>query len=98
MVAGACALVDQNISTWGSCLTNTIFLGDPTIATIGILGIMIFIAYKLNIPHETSLMLGIGTIFMMAIIYGSSMNSLVALTVLVVSIILLRAVMKPAKN
>ena len=98
MALNPCAMIDQNFTYWGPCFQDKVFLGDPVITTIGVLVIMFYIAYKLNIPRETSIMLGTGVVFMMGIISGEIMYSLVALVVFVLSIMIIRAVMKPAKN
>ena len=61
--------------------------------------ILAYIAYKFNFPMEFSLVLGVGMVFMMGIAFsGSAIYSLVALTVMAISVVILNAVIKPGKR
>ena len=93
-----CLAVDANFSTWGLCLVDGMFFGDLILATVGILALLAFVAFKFNFPHEVSLTVGTGVVFMMAILFGQPMYPIVALTIIAITVYLVRGLMKPAKK
>ena len=95
----SCNMVEgTGFGNWGLCLQEVLG-GDPTLATLIILGIFAFVAFKLNLPHEVSLTLGVGIIIAMGIMFSSPMlNAIIILTVLTVMVYFVRGLIKPAKR
>jgi len=95
----SCSLIEgTGFSNWGLCLQEVLG-GDPTMATLIILGIFAFVAFKLNMPHEVSLTLGVGLIIAMAIMFSSPvLYAIMILAVLAVIVYFVRGLMKPAKR
>jgi len=99
MVFESCALVEgQGFGGLGSCIGEA-FFGDPILTTIGMLGIFAYFAYKMNLPHEVSVMMGVGLVFVMAMVSNNAaMYPVVALAVIVLSVYFVRGILKPAKR
>jgi len=95
----SCSMIGgTGFSNWGLCLQEVLG-GDPTMATLIILGIFAFVAFKLNMPHEVSLTLGVGLIIAMAIMFSSPvLYAIMILAVLAVIVYFVRGLMKPAKR
>jgi len=95
----SCNLIEgTGFGNWGLCLQEVLG-GDPTLATLILLGIFAFVAFKLNMPHEVSLTLGVGLIIAMAIMFPSSvLNAVMILAVLATIVYFARGMMKPAKR
>ena len=88
----------NNMASWGECFAEVLF-GDPVLNTVAILAILAYVAYKLNLPHEVSLTLGVGLVFTVAMVYSSdTMNALVAVSIVVFVVYLGRGLIKPAKK
>jgi len=99
MVLESCSLVAaEGFSGFGACLSEA-FFGDPTLTTIGVLGIFAFVAYKMNFPHEVSIMFGIALVFVMTIVMqNAAMYPLIVLAVIILTIYFVRGIFKPAKR
>ena len=78
----ACAAMDGNFSSWGPCIASGIGGGSEELLILVIFGILIFILYKFNVPTEAAITIGVGMLFVMAIIFSQAI--LYALVVLVV--------------
>lgn len=95
----SCSLIEgTGFGNWGLCLQEVLG-GDPTLATLILLGIFAFTAFKLNLPHEVSLTLGVGIIIGMAIMFSSPvLYAIMILAVLAAIVYFVRGLMKPAKR
>lgn len=98
-MANACALITGNISTWGSCFIDAAFFGSEVVATIAIIGMVAFLAWKSNLPYEVSFMFAVGFTFMMALVFPSmEMNAMVALVSILLVTYLVKGIIKPAQR
>jgi membrane-bound ClpP family serine protease len=50
-----CSFVDENVATWGQCLTDTVFFGDPNLMAIVVIGFYAVFMYKANLPGALAL-------------------------------------------
>ncbi len=93
---GICSAISANFSTWGPCFLETIFFGSPIFATIAIIGIVAFIAWKVNLPYEISFMFAVGFTFMMAVTFPNTaeLNALVALVSILLVAYLVKGIIK----
>ena len=99
MVANACAQITGSFSSWGNCFLEAVFFGSPIVATIVIIGIVAFFAWKSSLPYEVSFMFAVGFTIMMALVFpGEEMNSMVALVSLLLVGYLVKGIMKPAQR
>lgn len=98
----ACSVVDANFATWGSCLTDTVGLGSPTIIAIMLFAVLMYIVYKFNIPTEASIILGVGMVFAMITSVGGIpqeyMQTILAITMLGIATLIVVAALKFAKR
>ena len=96
-MTNACALISGNFSSWGNCFIEAVFFGSEVVATIAIIGIVAFFAWKANLPYEVSFMFAVGFTFMMALVFPSpELNALVALVSILLIGFLVKGVIKPA--
>ncbi len=99
MAANACANITGSFSSWGNCFLEAVFFGSPIVATIAIIGMVAFFAWKSNLPYEVSFMFAVGFTFAMALIFpGAEMNALVALVSILLVGYLVKGVIKPAQR
>lgn len=54
-----CADLNADMNTWGPCIQETMFLGDAMIMGAIIFAIFVVLIWKLRLPGETALPLGI---------------------------------------
>ncbi len=99
MAVNACANITGNFSSWGNCFLEAVFFGSPIVATITIIGIVAFFAWKSNLPYEVSFMFAVGFTFMMALVFpGDEMYALVALVSILLVGYLVKGIVKPAQR
>ena len=93
----ACNAIDANFSTWGNCIASGIGGGSEEILILLIFGALVFIMYKFNIPTETALTIGVGMLFVMAIIFSRTiLYALIVLVIIVLAGYLVMALLKHA--
>jgi len=74
--------MDGNISTWGNCLIDGFFLGNPLIYIFVAFVFFLFAVYKFKVPGALSIPLGIILIFSMGLAFGGAMGSIMLLSML----------------
>lgn len=52
--------LSNNISSWGNCLIQNVFFGDPVLAGIFIVIIFCFLMFRMRFPAPLALVIGIG--------------------------------------
>ncbi len=99
MAVNACAQITGSFSSWGDCFLQSVFFGSPIVATIAIIGMVAFFAWKSNLPYEVSFMFAVGFTFMMALVFPSAeMDALVALISILLVGFLMKGIIKPAQR
>ena len=98
-MTNACALITGSFSSWGNCFIEAVFFGSEVVATIAIIGMVAFFAWKSNLPYEVSFMFSVGFTFMMALVFRSpEMDALVALMSILLVGYLVKGLIKPAQR
>jgi len=54
-----CSGIDTNISTWGQCIVETAFFGDPLIFGISLYALFGLMMYNFNLPGVLALPVGL---------------------------------------
>ena len=54
-----CLTTDANISTWGKCITDTIFWGQPLLFGLTVFVFLALLAWKTRLPNTVSLMFAV---------------------------------------
>ena len=98
-MTNACANITGSFSSWGDCFLEAVFFGSPIFATIAIIGMVAFLAWKSNLPYEVSFMFAVGFTFMMALVFpGAEMNSMVAVVSILLVGFLVKGIIKPGQR
>ena len=85
MAVNTCAQITGSFSSWGTCFLDAVFWGSPLVASIAIIGTIVFFSWKLKIPYSVSFFMAAGAVFMMALLFPSlEMNALVALMAILI--------------
>jgi len=77
-----CEYMDGNISTWGGCLIDGFFYGNPLIYSVTAFVFFILAAHALKVPGPLSIPLGIILVFSVGIAFGGAMTSIMLLSML----------------
>jgi len=86
VAVNTCAQITGSFSSWGTCFLDAVFWGSPIIASVAIIGAIIFFAWKLNLPYSVSFFMAAGTVLMMALMFpGAEMNALVAIMAILIT-------------
>ena len=97
MMGMDCNALDANFSSWGPCIGSGIGSGSEVILVILLFGIFAYILYRLNIPTEAAMALGVGMLFVMGLMFSSEiLNSLIVLIPIVLAGYLIMAFLKHA--
>lgn len=86
MTYESCLAVDANVGTWGKCLMDVAFFGDPALMAIALLAAYGFIMWRLNIPGELALPFGMLLLWGMQIITPEPAIFVLALAATVIAL------------
>ena len=99
MAVNACAEISGSFASWGDCFIQAVFWGSPLVASVAIIGTIVFFSWKLNIPYSVSFFMAAGAVFMMALLFPSQeMNALVALMAILITSYIVKGIVKPAQR
>ena len=98
-MVNACDLITGSFSSWGDCFIEAVFFGSEIVATIAIIGMVAFFAWKSSLPYEVSFMFAVGFTFAMALIFPTQeMNALVAIVSILLVGYLVKGIIIPSQR